>query len=168
VKLLVIHGPNLNLLGTREPEIYGTLSLDDIDGLIADYGEQRGVQVFTYQSNHEGDIIDALQAAVTEKCDAVVINPGALTHTSMAIMDAIRSISVPVVEVHLTNLFSRGAERAHSVTTGACRGIISGFGFESYLLGVDAALRIVGPKKAKKPRATAAKRTRRGASKKRS
>jgi 3-dehydroquinate dehydratase-2 len=142
MKILVIHGPNLNLLGTREPEIYGTRTLERIDAILVAYGRERGVEVETFQSNHEGAIVDRLQGAEAEKVGAVVLNPGAYTHTSLAIADAIRAVSVPVIEVHLSNLFARGAERARSVTATACRGVVCGFGHESYLLGIDAAIRV--------------------------
>lgn len=145
MKLLVIHGPSLNLLGKREPEIYGRRTLAEINEIVVAYGRERGADVVAYQSNHEGDIIDRIHAAAGEKIDAIVLNPGAYTHTSMAIADAIRAVTTPVVEVHLSNLFARGPERSHSVTSGACRGIVSGFGHESYLVGIDAALRLARP-----------------------
>jgi 3-dehydroquinate dehydratase II len=145
VKLLVIHGPSLNLLGKREPEIYGRRTLEEINQILVTYGEERGADVSAYQSNHEGDIIDRIHAAAGENIDAIVLNPGAYTHTSMAIADAIRAVTTPVVEVHLSNLFARGPERAHSITSGACRGLVSGFGHESYLVGIDAALRLARP-----------------------
>jgi len=119
-----MHGPNLNLLGTREPEIYGTRTLDQINAMVVEYGTERGMEVATYQSNHEGSLIDGIQVAATEKYDAIVLNPGAYAHTSMAIADAIRSVSVPVIEVHITNVFARGPERAKSLTAAACRGDI--------------------------------------------
>jgi 3-dehydroquinate dehydratase-2 len=136
-----MHGPSLNLLGTREPAIYGTKTLAQINAILVSYGRERGVEIAAYQSNHEGDLIDCIHAAAAEGYDAIVLNPGAYTHTSMAIADAIRAVPVPVIEVHLSNIFARGPERAKSVTAAACRGIVSGFGHESYLLGIDAALR---------------------------
>ncbi len=145
MKILVIHGPNLNLLGTREPKIYGRRTLAQIDRLIAEYARERGVDVESVQSNHEGAIVDHIQRAADLGAAAIVLNPGAYTHTSMAIADAIRAVATPVVEVHLSNLHARGPERARSVTAAACRGIVSGFGHESYLLGVDAALRLARP-----------------------
>jgi 3-dehydroquinate dehydratase-2 len=164
VKILVMHGPSLNLLGTREPAIYGTQSLAQIDAMLVAYGGERGVEIATYQTNHEGSIIDGIHAAAEQGFDAIVLNPGAYTHTSMAIADAIRAVAVPVVEVHLSNLHARGPERAKSVTASAARGIVSGFGAESYLLGIDAALRIVHT-----PRRTRAQKpSRRGSAKKRS
>ena len=164
MKILVIHGPSLNLLGKREPAIYGRRTLSEIDDLLVAHGRERDIEIVTYQSNHEGDIIDRIHAAVPEKVAAIVLNPGAYTHTSMAIADAVRAVPVPVVEVHLSNLFARGPERAHSVTTGACRGIVSGFGHESYLLGIEAALRLAKPTRSQRREIP----SRRGARKRRS
>ena len=143
MKILVIHGPNLNLLGTREPEIYGHRTLDDLNHLIADHAKARGVEVSTFQSNHEGAIIDQIQLAAAEGYGAVVINPGAYTHTSVAICDAIRGVDMPVVEAHISNIHARGDMRTRSVTAGACVGTIGGFGFDSYLLAIDAALAVL-------------------------
>jgi 3-dehydroquinate dehydratase-2 len=143
VKILVMHGPSLNLLGTREPAIYGTKTLAQINAILVAHGREHGVEITAWQSNHEGDLIDRIHAAAAEGYDAIVLNPGAYTHTSMAIADAIRAVPVPIIEVHLSNVFARGPERAKSVTAAACRGLVSGFGHESYLLGIDAALRIV-------------------------
>jgi len=159
-----MHGPSLNLLGTREPAVYGTKTLEQIDAMIVAYAGERGVEVATYQSNHEGSLIDGIHAAVEQGFAAVVLNPGAYTHTSMALADAIRAVSIPVVEVHLSNLFARGPERSKSVTATAARGLISGFGHESYLLGIDAALRLTQAPR-KRP---AQKPSRRGSAKKRS
>ena len=159
-----MHGPSLNLLGTREPAVYGTKTLAQIDAMLVAYGSERGVEIATYQTNHEGSLIDGIHAAVEQGFGAVVLNPGAYTHTSMAIADAIRAVSIPVVEVHLSNLFARGPERAKSVTASAARGIVSGFGHESYLLGIDAAIRITRTPRKR----TAQKPSRRGGAKKRS
>ena len=165
MKILVMHGPSLNLLGTREPEVYGTRTLQQINELLVAYGEERGADIATYQTNHEGSIIDGIHAAVEQGFAAIVLNPGAYTHTSMAIADAIRAVKIPVVEVHLSNLFARGPERSKSVTATAARGIVSGFGHESYLLGIDAALRLATP--ARTPRKRAAQNpSRRRAAKK--
>ena len=127
-RYLIIHGPNLNLLGEREPDIYGTLTEDRIAQTICDVS-QRDVDL--YQSNHEGDLIDALHEA-TREYDGVIINPGALTHYSYAIYDAIRAIDVPVVEAHLSDINGREAFRATSVTAPACRAQYFGEGIESY------------------------------------
>lgn len=140
-KVLVIHGPNLNLLGQRQPEIYGTTTLAEIDRRLAALARAEGAGVDTYQSNHEGAIIDRLHAA-QGRYDAVVLNAGALTHYSYALRDAIAGISVPVIEVHLSNIHAREAFRI-SVIAPVVRGQISGFGVDSYLLGLRAALAIV-------------------------
>lgn len=143
MKFLVIHGPNLNLLGTREPEIYGDRTIEELDEAIVARGEDRGVEIITYQSNHEGEIIDRLQNATSDGCDAVIINPGAYTHTSVAIHDAIRGVGVPVIEVHISNIHARSDMRTRSLTAAACVGSIGGFGLESYLLAIDAALSVL-------------------------
>jgi 3-dehydroquinate dehydratase-2 len=146
MKILVIHGPNLNLLGTREPDIYGTRSLADLNGVIAEHARARGVELETFQTNHEGDIIDRIQAAggaggrAPQLADAIVINPGAFTHTSLAIADAIAGTGIPTVEVHLSDIHSRGELRARSLVADACVAQIAGHGFDSYLLGVDTAI----------------------------
>ena len=159
-----MHGPSLNLLGTREPAVYGTKTLEEIDAMIVAYAGERGADVATYQSYHEGSLIDGIHAAAEQGFAAIVLNPGAYSHTSMAIADAIRSVSIPVVEVHLSNIFARGAERSNSLTAAPARGLISGFGHESYLLGIDAALRLI-----ETPRKRAAQKpSRRGGAKKRS
>lgn len=150
MKILVIHGPNLNLLGRREPHIYGTRTLEDLNGVIAEHARARGIQLETFQSNHEGDIIDRIQAAggvggtASALADAIVINPGAFTHTSLAIADAISGVGVPAVEVHLSDIHSRGELRARSLVAGACVAQITGHGFDSYLLGLDAAIEALG------------------------
>ena len=149
MKILVIHGPNLNLLGTREPEIYGTRTLDDLDALIAGHAGKRGVEVETFQSNHEGEIIDRIHAAAgfgadaSLEADAIVINPGAYAHTSLAIHDALKGVRVPAVEVHISDVHARGGLRARSITAAACVEQISGFGFDSYVRGVDAAISVL-------------------------
>lgn len=146
MKILVIHGPNLNLLGRREPEVYGTRTLAELDAEIASHARERGVEVVTFQSNHEGAIIDRIHAAggvggdASLQVDAIVINPGAYTHTSLAIADAIRGVGLPAVEVHLSDIHARGGLRARSLVAEACVDQISGLGFESYLRGIDAAI----------------------------
>ena len=142
LKVLVLHGPNLNLLGLREPDIYGAQSFDDINRKIQNHAKQIGVDVKITQSNHEGALIDALHDAIGW-AEAVVINAGAYTHYSYAIADAIRAIRLPVVEVHLTNVHAREEWRRHSVIAPAVVGQISGFGVDSYLLALDAARALV-------------------------
>jgi len=142
MKILVIHGPNLNMLGQREPHIYGSRTIEDLDNDIMEHAERRGVEVETFQSNHEGEIIDRIQSAEDDGFSSIVINPGAYTHTSIAIFDALRSVNTSAIEVHISNIHARERRRSRSVTAGACHGIISGFGFDSYLLGIDAALEL--------------------------
>lgn len=143
IKLLIVNGPNLNLLGTREPEVYGVVTLSDIEELVRERAGMRNAEVSFFQSNHEGAIVDALHHAAVS-CDAVVLNPGALTHYSYSLRDAVASIGIPVVEVHLSNVAAREEFRATSIVAPACAGQISGFGAESYLLGFEAALSVLG------------------------
>ena len=135
----VLNGPNLNLLGTREPEIYGTATLDDIAAQVADHAQALGLAVDVRQSNHEGHLIDWLHEAQAQGARAVVLNAGALTHTSLALYDAIRSIRTPVIEVHLSNPHAREAYRHKSYVGMAAHGSIAGFGAHGYLLALDAA-----------------------------
>lgn len=150
--ILVLHGPNLNLLGAREPEVYGRLTLAEINREIRRHGGARGVRVVCRQSNHEGALIEALQTASRKGFAAVVFNPGAFTHYSIALRDAVSAIALPVVEVHLSNVHAREEFRRRSVIAPVARGQISGFGLQSYLLGLDAALGVLGPAR---PRAEA-------------
>ncbi|MFA6471598.1 MAG: type II 3-dehydroquinate dehydratase [Candidatus Latescibacterota bacterium] len=140
--ILVIHGPNLNLLGTREKGIYGEKPLDAINRDIISHGASIGLIVDSFQSNAEGEIIDAIQNA-SKKYDGVVINPGGYTHTSVAIRDAIAGVSIPFVEVHLSNIHNREEFRKTSITAPVCRGQISGFGEHSYILGLEAMRKIL-------------------------
>ena len=137
---LVLHGPNLNLLGTREPAVYGRVTLAEVDRALRERGRKLGVRVESRQSNHEGQLIDWLQSARKDGFLGVVFNPGAFTHYSIALRDAVAAIDVPVVEVHLSNIHAREDFRRHSVIAAAARGQISGFGAESYVLGLDALL----------------------------
>lgn|SRR5690554_2382545 len=139
MKLLILSGPNLNLLGTREPEIYGSETLGDVERSLRELADQRGITLEFTQSNSEGALIDALHAA-RENCAGVVFNPGGYTHTSVALRDAISAIAIPVVEVHLSNVHAREDFRKHSYLAPVCIGTISGFGTSSYRLGVDALL----------------------------
>lgn len=133
-RILVIHGPNLNLLGTRDSTIYGTATLDAIDARIREHARQHGITITTMQSNREGDIVDAIQ-----KTDAagIVINPGGYAHTSVAIRDAIDAVGIPTIEVHLSNIQAREAFRHTSIIAAACKGQIIGFGVASYLLALE-------------------------------
>lgn len=136
-RVLVIHGPNLNLLGEREPEIYGKDTLADIDAAIAELARELGVEVRTVQHNSEGSIVDVLHEA-RKDCDAVLLNPGAYTHYSYAIADAIAAIPIPVIEVHLSNVHAREQFRRTSVVAPVCAGTIGGLGRNSYLLALRA------------------------------
>lgn len=135
--VLVIHGPNLDLLGAREPDVYGTLTLAEVDAYIACEGELLGISVRSVQHNSEGAIVDELHAAAG-KVDGIVLNPAAFTHYAYALRDAIAAIGTPTVEVHLTNPDAREAFRSRSVVAGVCRGTIAGFGVESYCLALRA------------------------------
>jgi 3-dehydroquinate dehydratase-2 len=135
---LVLHGPNLNLLGAREPTVYGGVSLAEVDRLIQAHGRRRGLRVTCRQSNVEGQLIEWLQGAEREGFGGVVFNPGAFTHYSVALRDAVAAIRIPVVEVHLSNIHGREEFRRISVIAPVARGQIAGFGPQSYLLGLDA------------------------------
>lgn len=142
MKILVIHGPNLNLLGKREPEIYGSLTLDDVNERIVQLASELGVDVEFFQSNHEGQLVDAIQGAAG-RCQAIVINPGAYTHTSVALRDAVAGTGVPAIETHLSNIHRREEFRKHSYIAGVAAGQICGFGPDSYLLALRAAVGLV-------------------------
>ncbi len=140
-KVIVIHGPNLNLLGLREPDVYGTRTLAEINEMIRLHAEKLGLEVTIVQSNHEGELIETIQQA-DERAEVIIINPAGYTHTSVALRDAIAAVRLPTIEVHLSNIFSREQFRHESVTAGVCRGQISGFGADSYILALYAAKRI--------------------------
>lgn len=136
MKLLIIHGPNLNLLGTRDPDTYGTMTLDQLNTYIQASFTEHSINFF--QSNVEGDLINRIQKVLTDGTEGLVVNLGGYTHTSVALRDALDPISIPKVEVHLSNIHAREKFREHSVTGAVMDGIITGFGAESYLLGIRA------------------------------
>ena len=142
MKIRVLHGPNLNLLGTREPDVYGSLTLAEIDRRITECAKSIGVQAEISQFNSEGELVEAIQQA-GKSADAIVINPGAYTHYSIAIRDAVAAIKIPTVEVHLSNIYGREEFRQESVIAPVCAGQISGFGDQSYILGLQAAKHLV-------------------------
>ena len=137
MKILVINGPNLNLLGVREPEIYGGNTYSDLVQMVTDYALTKGVGVEFYQSNHEGDLVDAIQRAYFDKFDGIVINPGAYTHTSIAILDAVKSVNIPTVEVHISTVEKREDFRQISYIRLACVKTITGHGTDGYLEAID-------------------------------
>jgi 3-dehydroquinate dehydratase-2 len=138
----VLNGPNLNLLGTREPEIYGADTLDDIAGMLEDRARELGLEVDVRQSNHEGHLVDWLHEAQAEGAKAVLLNAGAYTHTSVALHDAIKAIRTPVIEVHLSNPHKREAFRHHSYVGMAAKGTVAGFGAASYVVALEVAARL--------------------------
>jgi 3-dehydroquinate dehydratase-2 len=140
-KILVVHGPNLNLLGTREPQVYGHATLADINADLAAIAQASGHELANFQSNSEGALIDRIQAAAKDGTVFIVINPGALTHTSVALRDAMAAVSIPFVEVHLSNVHAREAFRHHSYLADLAIGVITGFGADSYRLALTAAMK---------------------------
>jgi len=142
MKICVLHGPNLNLLGEREPDVYGRLTLEDVNTLIFSHAESLGITASIKQSNSEGELVDAIQDARTW-ADAIVINPGAYTHYSIALRDAIAAVDIPAIEVHLSNIHAREDFRKTSVIAPVCVGQIAGFGAQSYLLAISAAKQLV-------------------------
>jgi 3-dehydroquinate dehydratase-2 len=143
-RLLVVHGPNLNTLGTREPEVYGTMTLAEINAALEAWASKHGVALRVLQSNHEGTLIDFLQVEAGA-ASGLVINPGALTHSSVALRDAIAASGLPAVEVHLSNIYAREAFRHQSLVAGVCRGQITGLGWRGYLYALQALAESVAP-----------------------
>lgn len=144
-KVLVIHGPNLNLLGEREPEIYGTVSIDEINKRLRKLAKSNGIEIEIEQSDHEGEIVELIGKA-KGSADAILINPAAYTHSSVAIRDAIQATRIPAVEVHLSNIYAREEFRHTSIIAPVAVGQISGFGSESYILGLEAIIKMLGKK----------------------
>jgi 3-dehydroquinate dehydratase-2 len=143
MKILVLHGPNLNLLGTREPEIYGSMTLGDLNTHLLELGKEFGAELKCCQSNHEGALIDALQDAQMW-ANGVLFNPGGYTHTSIALRDAIAAMKIPVIEVHLSNVYAREEFRHVSMISAVCKGKIVGLGWRSYTLGLRALAELLG------------------------
>lgn len=136
LKILVVHGPNLNLLGTREPEVYGRQTLADIDRQLMELGKELGAELLTFQSNHEGALIDRIHQAREEGVAGILINPGGFTHTSVALRDALSGVAIPAIEVHLSNVHAREEFRRHSYISGVVVGQICGLGAQGYLLAL--------------------------------
>ncbi|WP_418289151.1 type II 3-dehydroquinate dehydratase [Mariprofundus aestuarium] len=136
MRFLVLHGPNLNLLGTREPGHYGHVTLADINQSLIELGDTLGIEISTFQSNHEGELVDRIHQAASDNIDGIIINPAAYTHTSIALRDALLAISIPFIEVHLSNIHRREEFRHHSMLADAATGIVAGFGATSYLLAL--------------------------------
>ncbi len=140
MQILVLHGPNLNLLGTREPQVYGSTTLEQINTALTAQASQRGASLSAFQSNHEGVLIDRVHAARTDGTQFIVINPGAFTHTSVALRDALAGVAIPFIEVHLSNVHRREPFRHHSYFSDLAEGVIVGLGTKGYQLALDAAL----------------------------
>jgi 3-dehydroquinate dehydratase-2 len=139
--ILLLNGPNLNLLGTREPEVYGSTTLADVERAAVDQATQAGAKLTAFQSNHEGALIDRIQAAKKEGVDAIVINPGGLTHTSVSLRDALAGVAIPFVEIHISNIHQREAFRHHSYLSNIATGVICGLGVEGYTAAIAFALK---------------------------
>ncbi|WP_295748015.1 type II 3-dehydroquinate dehydratase [Undibacterium sp.] len=140
-KLLLLNGPNLNLLGTREPEVYGSSTLADIESAARIQAKTSNASLVTFQSNHEGALIDRIHAARDEQIDAIIINPGGLTHTSVALRDALAGVAIPFIEVHISNVHQRESFRHHSYLSGIAKGVICGLGIDGYRMAIDFSLK---------------------------
>lgn len=140
-KLLLLNGPNLNLLGTREPATYGATTLAEIEAAAQEQAKTAGAELSFFQSNHEGALIDRIHAARNEHVDAIIINPGGLTHTSVALRDALAGVAIPFIEVHISNVHQREAFRHHSYLSAIAKGVICGLGTEGYRLAIDFSLK---------------------------
>ncbi len=139
IKIAIVHGPNLNLLGQRNPEVYGNLTLEQLEAAVAERAAERGAEVEAFQSNHEGELIDALHAA-GKSCQGVIFNPGGYSHTSVALRDAVEASRIPVIEVHISNIHGREHFRRTSLTAAAAQACISGMGLQGYLSALEALL----------------------------
>lgn len=137
MKILILNGPNINFLGIREPDVYGRKNYNDLVKEVEDYAREKGIEVAVYQSNHEGALVDKIQEAYFDKIDGIVFNPGAYTHTSIAILDAVKSVSIPTVEVHLSKVEDREAFRQVSYIREACIATVTGKGINGYLEAID-------------------------------
>lgn len=140
-KLLLLNGPNLNLLGTREPDVYGSSTLADIESAAKTQAETANAILLSFQSNHEGALIDRIHAARLEQIDAIIINPAGLTHTSVALRDALAAVAIPFIEVHISNVHQRESFRHHSYLSAVAKGVICGLGIDGYRLAIDFALK---------------------------
>ena len=140
MQILVLHGPNLNLLGTREPQVYGAATLEQINAMLTEHAAQAGASLSTFQSNHEGALIDKVHAARLDGTRYIILNPGAFTHTSIALRDALAGVAIPFIEVHLSNVHRREPFRQHSYFSDLADGVIVGLGPQGYQLALDAAL----------------------------
>ncbi len=139
--ILLLNGPNLNLLGMREPDIYGRETLDDVVSMVRTLAEQAGIRFASFQSNHEGTLIDRIHQARLENVDTIIINPGGLTHTSISLRDALSGVDIPFYEVHISNIHRREPFRHHSFLSSIAKGVICGFGIDGYRLAMEYALR---------------------------
>lgn len=139
IKIALVHGPNLNLLGQRNPEVYGNLTLEQLEAAVAERAAERGAEVEAFQSNHEGELIDALHAA-GKSCQGVIFNPGGFSHTSVALRDAVEASRIPVIEVHISNIHGREHFRRTSLTAAAAQACISGMGLQGYFSALEALL----------------------------